>query len=327
MNTPGSIPTTRSPASGILTAALICLGVITVSGQTRTVFETGFEPDENYDIELDLIGQNGWVGVGTGGTGLVADFFEGLGQQAYIGFSPPDGSEDFLSVWRPLNLDPVSEGVPLVRFDVVIEIVDSENERYDDFRWSVYNKKEERLFTLDFDNVERVISYALDGSDPSFVSTGFQFGSNGSYELSIFMNFGENLWNATLNDVTIVQGQPMTTADAELTLGDIDAVWAVRTPGEAGDNFMLFDNYRVTASNGESLGARLTPVGRLEDGRFLLRVFGEAGRRYAIEASTDLDQWLSLKEITAPEPDGVFEFLDDTSPGTSKRFYRTRLVE
>ena len=326
-----ALGTMIAPRKAAVLRAMLILVLVVVQataafGQSTNLFQTDFETEEGYDIERDLIGQNGWVGVGTGGTGLVSDFFEESGQQAYIGFSPPDGSDSFLSVWQPLNFEPLAQGFPRILFTTEIEIVDSTNDRFDDFRWSVYNKNEDRLFTLDFDNVDRVISYALDG-DNSFVSTGFAFASDGRYELSISMNFEENMWNVSLNGVSVVSSQPITTTEAELTLGDIDAVWAIRTPGEPGDNFMVFENYRVVATTGESTTARLAPIGRLADGRFLLRIFGERGRHYAVEGSADLSAWLTLKEFTAPEPDGVFEFLDDTAAGNSSRFYRTRLIE
>src|ERR1044071_7587778 len=72
----------------------------------RVVYSTGFEFSEGYtDIQGDLAGHKGWVG--TSGNGIVTNFFEGLGQQAYIGFSaPPGGTNDIYYVSQPINLTP-----------------------------------------------------------------------------------------------------------------------------------------------------------------------------------------------------------------------------
>ena len=89
------------------------------------------------------------------------------------------------------------------------------------------------------------INYELD--DDLFVPTGFLFERNGEYDLVVTMNYADNLWSAVLNDFTIVDSQPMTTTHSALDLGDIEAVWVNRQVGIYGDNYMVFDNYSVTA--------------------------------------------------------------------------------
>ena len=73
-----------------------------------TVYSTGFEIAEGYDPELQLVGQNNWVGFGSGGNGIITNFFEGYGQQAYIGFAPPAPKDEVLNVWRPIGLAPIN---------------------------------------------------------------------------------------------------------------------------------------------------------------------------------------------------------------------------
>ena len=83
--------------------------VLSARVQSAVLYETGFEANEGFNIEFDLAGQGNWMVEGTGGNGLVDEFFEGFGQQAYIGFvQPAQGSAT--SVWRPVNFTPDFDG-------------------------------------------------------------------------------------------------------------------------------------------------------------------------------------------------------------------------
>ncbi|HUL51365.1 MAG TPA: hypothetical protein VLU94_02145 [Candidatus Nitrosotalea sp.] len=307
-----------------------------VSAQTFFVYDTGFEPGNGFSIDQPLAGQSGWIGVGSdqflqfGGNGLVTNFFEGEGQQAYIGFSPLSGTNDILNVWRPLNYSPLAAGTPAVKFSVSMAIFDSTIRYYDSFLWSVYNTNNpgQRLFSIDFDNVTGNICYLLD--DGIFVPTGFAFelagpDGLGLYDLEVTMNFASNRWSASLNGTIIANARPMTTKGAMLNLGDIDAVWINQTPGSPGDNFMVFDNYRVTAEKALPLPAQLAPVAGPGGGAFVLRLQGEPGRSYALDASADLAAWTALK-TNVVGIDGMVDFADTSAGAWAHRFYRGRLV-
>jgi hypothetical protein len=288
------------------------------------VYSTGFEASEGYNLSLDLIGQSGWTGFGSGGNGLVTNFFPGLGQQAYIGYVPPASTnDDVLSVWRPINIDPIPTNMLTVRFSVFMEIVDSSNENYDDFYWSVYNAQTNRLFTLDFDNYYTEIYYALDGTN-QFVPTGKAFTNNVRQALVITMNFGQNRWSATLDGAVLVTNQPITTAGAPLNLGDIDAEWVIYSGAAPGDNYLLFDNYQIIAEVVCPPPPQLALLGRFSDGQTVLRVTGQNDARFAIEATTDLLNWSALKTnvITA----GYFDYVDAGAVGLPQRLYRARWV-
>jgi hypothetical protein len=292
------------------------------------LFETGFEFEEGYNPTLTLAGQNGWVSFGTGGNGLVTNLFEGFGQQAFIGFfQASDSPDDVLNVWRPINYHPVETSHSIVTFSVMMQIVDSTNERWDDFRWSVYNAEGEgrRLFTIDFDNHDQLISYALDDGQ-GFFSTGLGFDNEGYYDLVVIMNFARNLWSAWLNDEVIINSQPITTVNAPLSLGDIDAVWAIRNPGDPGDNFMLFDDYRIVAEPFTVTPPVMEAPGLDEQGRFVLRVHGEPGLNYRVEGSSDLVWWDDLGVFQAP-PGGTFELEDAATAQTPHHFFRVRLAQ
>jgi hypothetical protein len=175
---------------------------------------------------------------------VIQGYLPGQGQNAYIGFFPSPDPGERLYVWTPLDYTPEPGSLPVVRFSVLMNIVDSTNLEYDDFDWQVFNRAGDRLFTLNFDNNNLKIYYQLSGSSP-FTNTGFTFDNGVTYALTIVMDFAANRWNAFLNSTQIVTEQPISVGGLPLMLGDIDAVW---NPGDAaGNNYMLFDNYLVIA--------------------------------------------------------------------------------
>jgi len=317
--------------------ALLGLGVASASAQPLVLYSTGFESSGGFSLDLPLVKQPGWTGLGsdgneqTNGSGIVEDFFGGQGQHAFVGFDPLTGTNDTLNVWHPLNFDPIAAGKPVVKFNVAMAIFDSTNGVYDCFRWSVYNSANggARLFTIDFDNSTLGINYLLD--DNAFAPTDYSFEpadldqNKGIYDLEVTMNFASNRWSATLNDVLFVSSKPITTKGAALNLGDIDAVWVYGPYTNApGDNFMVFDNYKVTAEASAPLPFQLEGLGFGPGGSYLLRLTGESGRRYAIETSSDFASWSSIRTNVAT--DGSFDFVDGGASGNAKRFYRARLV-
>ena len=322
-NTPVHLPT---PWSAVLTLAF-CLTASTGLGTTTNVYFTRFEASEGYSTNYTLVGQAGWLGEGTGGNGLVNDFFPREGQQAYLGYWPPlRTNEQQTAVWKPLNFEPLRAGFPLVRFSVLMRIEDSTaaNGQYDNFQWQFYNRQTNRLFTLDFDNYYLDISYRLDGTN-NWVTTPVKF-TNGVAELLVVtMDFAANRWSATFGGRLIATNQPLTTTGAELSLGEIDAVWVYYNPARPGDNYMLFDNYRVTAE-AKAPAARLLLMERSPSGHVWLRLYGQPSARYVIEAAPALPTatWTPLR--TNASPDGIIDFVDTTAVHLPSRFYRARLL-
>ncbi len=321
-------PRTYEPGglSGLNTLSAVLAGwlLLTVATQVQAqtnLYSTSFERSEGYDPAYELVGQKGWVtdSRSYGGNGLITNF---LGTQAaYVGqfsLNPPASS---FSVWQPLNYGPLTSGLPVVKFSVLMSVIDSTTNQRDDFYWSVFNSQGQRLFTLDFYNVDLGIYYVLDDTN-GFVSTGHTFTNDVPYTVQITMDFSHSLWSATLNGSPLVANLPMTTTGAKLDLGDIDAVWGLSETNNPGDNLLIFDDYQVTAE--AAVPVRLQSLGGINGGPFLLRLTGPSGVRYAIDASTNLVQWTALKTNTVT--DGSFDYIDSSAPGFSKRFYRARQV-
>lgn len=312
---------------GLIAAHLAWTSAQAQTNAPTVLYSTGFELAEGYNPSNTLSGQQGWVSTAVGGNGLVSGFFPGQGQQAFVGFAPLEGTNDILNVWRPINFVPASGSNAQVRFSTLMSITDSSNTNYDAFRWSVYNTNENRLFSIDFDNWSFLISYALD-NQTNFVSTGLSFSNDVIYELVIDMNFASNRWTALLDGAPIVVSQPITTTNAALNLGDVDAVWFIRNPSAPGDNYMLFDDYQIVAGQTlppPNVNLRLNAVARLNSGAFLLQIQGPPQTSYVLEASPNLLDWAPIRTNTLA-PDGLNDYLDSTAVDQPVRFYRARPV-
>jgi hypothetical protein len=296
----------------------------TPTAATNVIYTTGFERTEGYDDQFTVSGQNGWVIFPTNAlsNGLLTNVFEGYGQQAFLGFGAPPGTNEFVTIWQPINFVPDKTVQPVVKFSVLMAITPSTaNTNNDSFRWSAYDTNAVRYFSLEFRTSNYQVFYALDDT-AGLVSTGTFFTNNSLYELVITMNFARNLWNASLNNMVVVNAKPITTQGTPMHLGDIDAVWAIRNPGFPGDNYMIFDDYRLTAEVGTSTAPTLEVISRLENGQFLLRLYGEPQVRYSIDATSNFIDWTPVR--TNSSPDGVFEFLDTSAANFDYRFYRGR---
>jgi hypothetical protein len=299
------------------------------------VYGTSFERAGGYDPVYTLDGQQGWLGDGTGGNGVNSNLFllPEYGQQAYVGFYEPLVlGEPSLTVWRPLSLASVAVDAALVRLSVWMMIIDSsEYLSYDRFQWSVFatngsgtyglSTNGTRLFTIDFNNWDRTINYELQDSS-QFTPSQWSFENDAFYHLQVLMDFARNRWSASLTDTVVVTNQPISTSPGPVSLGAIAAVWVYRDTNYAGDNFMAFDDYEVTQDGSEL--PRLSQ-GERSGNSFSLRLEGQPGRRYAIEATTDFDTWTPLRTNTVDISGGSFDFIDRNA-STARRSYRGRLV-
>src|SRR5438552_14095932 len=167
----------------LTTCALSLLLPALASAGTTVIFSTGFEDSEGYVGGFVFDRQPGWMVNGTGGNGVKY----AINQYAYIGYNAPlSDSETSTTVWRPLNYGTVPSN-SVIKFSVDMAVVDSifPNIDRDEFRWSVYNTNDDRLFSLIFDNVSLGIFTFL--SDGTAYDTGVSFRNGVSYKLVILM--------------------------------------------------------------------------------------------------------------------------------------------
>jgi hypothetical protein len=313
----------------LLILGLLVRGLAPVAADCVSLYATGFEAAEGFDAAYELPGQDGWVGfpydTNTGAvnaSGIISNAITPPGQEAFVGFFPPNPPQSFVSVWRPVNHSPGER--PVVTFEVWMTIVDSTatSPNRDNFRWSIYNIEGDRLFSVDFDNHYLDVSYQLDGPFTNVV-TDRTFTNDVPMRFGLIMDFEANRWSAAIDGVTFLSDLPITTIKAPLTFGDVDAVWVIFDPDEPGDNYMVFDDYRIRAASSSVRSARLETLGHLGSG-FLLRLHGPNECRYAIDVSTDLITWQALK--TNVVTGSYYDFIDTDLGSAPVRLYRARWV-
>jgi hypothetical protein len=293
----------------------------------RVIFETGFERFEGYDPALDLVdalgrGQNGWMAVGQGGNGLLTNLMDGFtGQYAYIGFQGSTNSSTSVNLFRPFQLVPDTNSLPVVVFQVTFSIRDDSpsGSASDDFRWSVYTPNDQRLFTLDCHGPDQSLNYALDDGK-GFIGTGYQFEYGVVYQLEISMSFGRNRWSASLNGTSVAYELPLSTRIQRPSLGSVDVVWAANPKGTWNDNYMLFDDYRIVSYPPNAVAPLMELAGIDGQGKTLVKVWGEPAVRYRIQSSNDLRTWIDRDTVTATAPDGLATWTDTQL--TATRYYQ-----
>jgi len=212
---------------------------------------------ETFDSLSTLPGQDGWVSSVAGLSGITANYFSGDGSQGYLGMTVAGLNTNTVLLYRPLNFAINTNEQPIIQFSVLLQIYDPLNQYRDSFGWAFRNASGQQLFSVMFGSGTGQITYGLDdgaGQRP----TGSTFNPVIVSQLEITADFSQNEWSATLNGTPIIAGQKITTVQAALTLGDVDA--EALYPGfVSGGDAMLFDNYMLTAAPEPSPGIVLGP--------------------------------------------------------------------
>ena len=180
--------------------------------------------------------------------------------------------------------------------------------------------------SLDFDNETQNINYALD--DDVFLPTGYSFEHEAMYDLKFVMDFAANTWTVFVGDQAIVNDKQLTTTGARLAFGDLGPLWIYRKPEAPGNNYMVFDDYRImveTSDPAPKAPPTLAWTGWANDGRAMLQLGGDATTDYTVEVSDDLKTWTPLQ--TAKPGDTGKEVADSGAPGYARRFYRARTAD
>jgi hypothetical protein len=293
-------------------------------GAATIVYSTSFEPAEGYHQGPGLAGQDGWIASGTGGDGIITNGLLGHFQTAYIGFNPPATNEAGHAVAHRLGFNPLQRQLPLVTFSVAMAVFPSTSTNQDWFDWAVFAANKE-LFALSFSSGRgnQPISYQV--GDGTFVDTGQTYTNEIAYTLTVTMDFTANQWSAMLDSTLLVTNQLMSAATGtnDMTLDVVMAEWVFRNPTRPGNDYMVFDDYRITAQPAASaLTGPTLQLASGSPGQVSLHLLGQPGATYALEASEDLRSWTEIAAL--PSPDGNWDYTDTTAGSLGQRFYRAR---
>jgi len=227
------------------------MGTIRLSGHQQPagdfLYSTDFE--SFYDGADALVGVDGWLGLDpSGGVQGTTAAFTGMGRGAYLGYNPPNplGFVESVTVYRPVNFQPVAQGRPIVTFATTMAVMDSDNGHYDYFAFSFFNRSGQLLAGIILDNQDLSISW--DDRSGTVFDTGWTFPNNASIWLVVTIDFGANTWSATLGNTNIFSNRRFHAGGRVLDLGDISLQWFLRDPVQPGNNYLLFDNYGISAT-------------------------------------------------------------------------------
>ncbi len=316
----------------LVTAAALLLA--TVAPAAVTNYSTGFESAQGY-TNGQLAGQQSWVSYllatngtfatnsGTNGNGVTALGLGGSAQAAYVGFSPlaaPYNKE--IDLVRFLNLDPVGSNQPIITFSTKLNVIDSGNLLYDSFYFDFYNTDGLLLFGIEFNN-ENLTIYRVNSTN-AFFSTGRFFTNSVEYPLLVTMNFLSNQYSAIFNGVTIVTNQPIAVAGLALNLGSVDAVWLPHITATPGDNWMMFDDWRIVSSPVTPDAPQLRVITPGGNGPATLRLTGLDGFQFAVDTTTNFVAWQAVGTNTVFN--GIADYTDSSATGKTRRLYRARWV-
>jgi hypothetical protein len=195
-----------------------------------------------------VVGTDGWLSarLNREAEGII-DGLSGSGKAAYLGLLAATNRAS--SVFRPLNIDPVAIGRPILSLSVDLGIFDSTNDRYDTFGVSLYNKAGQYLAGIWFNNTDMTI-FGANGLSSRF-TTPLKFPTDEMVRLDVTVSLSANTWSASWGGVPLFANKPFHVDGRVLDLAYITFDWFVShaNAANAGDNFLLIDNFSVSASS------------------------------------------------------------------------------
>ncbi len=227
---------------GAATGNILLSGTFTAGGDF--LYATDFD---NFPSGVaTLVGVDGWIGYNTlfGYMHGIVNGFENMGLAAYLGYHQPMGGSP-VSVYRPVNFQPIAQGRPVVYFTTRMALIDSDNGSYDRFAFTFYNNFGQTLAAILFDNSDLHI-YRYDGN--ATVDTGKQFENASIYDVFVTVDFATDKWSASLGGEMLFTNQTFHGASQTRDLGMVAVEWYVNALFYPGDNFLLFDNFSIAAA-------------------------------------------------------------------------------
>ena len=270
---------------------ILALAALVLTGNGAVLYGTGFESTETPPFTAGvstaaapkLVGTGNWamvvnpITVGTSRcypfAAIDSDLVTGMGQTAalgYLGSSPPPSTTQFIRVGRKVDSEPVVAGnQPIIDFYCQIGLNQSTNSRNDDFELLVYNWEDKVLGGLTFDLTKNEL-FRYDANEFNTASTVSPYTDTGLslsslygtvVEVTMHINYKTNTWTATVGGVQVITSAPFTqrpvsgTNLAARTFGSLSARWYITTVGFPGNNWMLFDDWTISASAEPTISA------------------------------------------------------------------------
>ena len=265
-------------------AAISTLAVASLTANGGLLYETGFEASQTppsfasgvgTPTSPKLVGTDNWAMVVNPATLATSSGYPfagidnlvlSMGQTAalgYLGTTPPSSDTQFIRVGRKVTTEPVLAGnLPIIDFYCQIGLTRSTNSRHDDFELLIYNWDDKVLGGLTFDLTQSKLfrydanEYNTGSTDSPYTDTGLSLTSlyGTAVEVTMHVNYMTNTWTATVGGVQVVSSETFTrrpttgTSPAARTFGSVSARWFISLVGYPGNNWMLFDDWSITAS-------------------------------------------------------------------------------
>ncbi len=285
------LPVRIAPLTRTRCLVILALAASILTGNGGVLYSTGFESTETPPFTAGvstaaapkLVGTGNWamvVNPVTVATSLCypfaaidSDLVPGMGQTAalgYLGSSAPPSTTQFIRVGRKVDSEPVLAGnKPIIDFYCQIGLNQSTNSRNDDFELLVYNWDDKVLGGLTFDLTRNEL-FRYDANEFNTSSTASPYTDTGLslsslygtvVEVTMHINYKTNTWTATVGGVQVITSAPFTqrpvsgTNLAARTFGSLSARWYITTVGFPGNNWMLFDDWTISASAEPTISA------------------------------------------------------------------------
>ena len=163
---------------------------------------------------------------------------------AWIGYNQTNDAA--ISIKRIVD---VSAQTGKVEYSVDFWIQDSTGPTPRDiFEFSIENRNGDYLAGVAFDNSDGSIKRYFDDSWSAVSNTGIQFENGVEYALTATIDLQKNTWSASLGGQVLFANQTLTTSNKTIDLGAVAANWYPAQTGNPGNNFMVFDNYRIATT-------------------------------------------------------------------------------
>jgi hypothetical protein len=251
---------------GISVAAMLGMGVMEGTAST-VLYSTAFN-NPPFVAASYWSGVDGWFASdpNNGSSAVLPE-----GGAVYLGHAAPSGGVSLVE--RGFSFDPVARGLPIVKIDTRIAVVDSTNSRFDVFGLALYNAAGDLLGVILFNNADLSTLYNDGGVDHP-LSTRF---ANGVYfRLTWTIDFSTNLASAIATNsdgsvISLFSNRAFNVSGRALNLGAFDFGWIVNSSGAAGDNYLVVDAFSVEAFPAPSLSGGRWQQHRTRKASYTLR--------------------------------------------------------